>query len=100
MATRPAMVIATAHPANQGTIMKPRDAYDQLIHRFRDARLLESISGLVGWDERTYMPPKGSAFRSEQMALLAKLMHEQLTAPALGELLSAVEHSSLVGTPD
>ena len=80
--------------------MTPQDAYQQLIQRFRETRLLESIGSLVGWDERTYMPPKGSAHRADQMALLAKLVHEKVTAPALGELLDAVERSPLVTAPE
>src|SRR5262249_52361801 len=42
-------------------------------------------------DERTYMPHAGSAHRGEQMALLARLRHETLTAPRVGELLAEVE---------
>src|SRR5262245_9281486 len=80
--------------------MTPSEAYQQLVQRYRQARLLESIGGLVGWDERTYMPPKGSAHRAEQMALLAKLTHEQLTAPALGELLDIAEQTPQQSAPD
>lgn len=80
--------------------MTPPEAYQRLIHLYREARLLESISSLIGWDERTYMPAKGSAHRAEQMALLARLVHEQLTAPVLGDLLAAVERSPLVAAPE
>jgi carboxypeptidase Taq len=75
--------------------MNPNDAYRDLTQRYREVRLLDSIGSLVGWDERTYMPVKGSAHRAEQMALLAKLGHERLTAAALGELLGQVERSPL-----
>ncbi len=66
-------------------------AYAQLLERVKEARLLGSCAEVLGWDEQTYMPPKGSAHRAEQMALLARLTHEQLTAPALGELLATAE---------
>ncbi|MBI3410073.1 MAG: carboxypeptidase M32 [Planctomycetes bacterium] len=72
------------------------EAYDELIQRFKETRLLESIGGLVGWDERTYMPPRGSAHRAEQMALLAKLCHQKLTDRRIGELLIKLEQSPLV----
>src|SRR5262249_52541487 len=39
----------------------------------------------------TYMPPKGAAHRAEQMALLAKLGHERLTSPRIGEWLAQLE---------
>lgn len=80
--------------------MTPQAAYDQLIDRYREARMLESVSSLIGWDERTYMPLKGSAHRAEQMALLAKMLHVKLTEPVLGELLDTVERSSLVAGAD
>lgn len=64
-------------------------AYDELIAHFREFRLLESIGGLLGWDERTYMPPKGSPHRADQMALMARLAHEKITSPKLGELLES-----------
>jgi carboxypeptidase Taq len=68
-------------------------AYDQLIQRVRDCRVLESCGSVLGWDERTYMPRQGSKHRGEQMALLARLAHEMLTAPALGDLLGEAERS-------
>ena len=52
--------------------------------------LLDSCGSVLGWDERTYMPRQGSAHRAEQMALLARLTHEMLTAPHIGDLLAAV----------
>src|SRR5438552_5960219 len=68
-------------------------AYEQLVQRVRDYRLLESCGSVLGWDERTYMPRQGSKHRGDQMALLARLGHEMLTAPAVGELLAEVEQS-------
>ena len=72
------------------------DAYAELIRRTREASVLASCGGLLSWDESTYMPRQGSAFRGEQMGLLARLTHEMTTAPAVGELLAAVESSALV----
>jgi carboxypeptidase Taq len=71
-------------------------AYTELLRRVREGALLESCASVLGWDERTYMPRQGSAHRAEQMGLLARLTHEMLTAPVIGELLAVVEASSLV----
>jgi carboxypeptidase Taq len=71
--------------------MEPRHAYDDLIRRVKEARLLESCGAVLGWDERTYMPHEGSAHRAEQMALLARLTHEMLTHPEIGRLLGELE---------
>jgi carboxypeptidase Taq len=75
-------------------------AYEELVRRTKDYSLLGSCAGVLGWDERTYMPPQGAANRAEQMALLARLGHEMLTDPRIGELLSSVESSPLVGDAD
>src|SRR5205823_44652 len=66
-------------------------AYDALITRVREAALLGSCAGLLGWDERTYMPKRGAGHRAEQMALLARLGHEMITAPIVGELIAKAE---------
>src|SRR5437588_7763487 len=72
----------------------PRTAeqgYAELIDRVKEYSLLGSCASVLGWDERTYMPHQGSAHRAEQMALLARLTHEMLTAPVIGQLLDEVE---------
>jgi carboxypeptidase Taq len=46
------------------------------------------------------MPHNGSAHRGEQMALLARMAHDMMTAPAVGELLATVEGSDLVSDPE
>ncbi len=76
--------------------MPAQDAYRELIERFKEVRLLDSIGAVVGWDQHTYMPPKGGEHRAEQMGFLAKLGHEKLTSPRLGELLTQVEGTPLV----
>jgi carboxypeptidase Taq len=76
--------------------MDHKQAYTELLRRVREGALLESCVNLLGWDERTYMPRQGSAHRAEQIALLARLAHEALTHPAIGELLATVEGSPLV----
>src|SRR5262249_30713079 len=80
------------------TLMDAKNAYSELIYRVKEARLLDSVGNVLGWDERTYMPPQGASHRAEQMALVARLTHEQLTAPRVGELLAAVE-SAASGNP-
>ena len=64
--------------------MDHQSAYRELIDRFREFRLLESIGAIASWDQHTYMPPKGANHRADQMGYLAKLGHEKLTSPRLG----------------
>src|SRR5262245_36658903 len=74
----------------------PDQAYPELIQRFKEYSLIASCASVLGWDERTYMPREGAASRAEQMALLARLAHESLTAPRMGRLLNEIEGSALV----
>jgi carboxypeptidase Taq len=76
--------------------MRADQAYDELLRRMREETLLTTVEALLDWDEETYMPPGGVENRSEQLALVAGLLHERGTDPRLGELLAAVERSDLV----
>jgi carboxypeptidase Taq len=71
----------------------PTTAYDHLLHRVRECRLLESCGSVLGWDERTYMPRQGSKHRGDQVALIARLAHEMLTSKEVGDLLGQAEQS-------
>src|SRR5262245_31716990 len=85
-----------------GAAMPPtaEQAYAELTRRAREAATLAGCASVLGWDEATYMPPKASAFRGEQMGLLARLGHEMATAPIIGELLAQVEASPLLRDPE
>ncbi len=61
--------------------------------------MLGSCSALLGWDEQTYLPRGGSAYRGDQMALLAGMHHERATDPAVGDRLADVEESEVVADP-
>ena len=65
--------------------------YQKLTTRFRDWSLLNSCAGLLGWDERTYLPANGINHRSDQMALLARMSHEMLTSAGTADLLAQLE---------
>jgi len=76
--------------------MRADQAYEELLRRVREEALLTSCEALLEWDEETYMPPGGVENRSEQLALLAGLLHERGTNPRIGELLAEVEGSELL----
>ena len=46
--------------------------YDDFIGRVKELNLIGSLTGLMGWDQETMMPPKGGKLRSEIMAFLSK----------------------------
>ncbi len=66
-------------------------AYEELIATTKETSTLRSAMSVLGWDQRTKMPPGGVEQRSNQLALLAKLTHERATDPRIGELLAQCE---------
>ena len=68
-----------------------KSAYQRLIAEVKQIALLGSCAGVLGWDERTYMPKGGAAHRAEQLALLVGMMHERATAPQIGEWLAEID---------
>jgi carboxypeptidase Taq len=80
--------------------MRADQAYEELIQRVREEATLASIEALLEWDEETHMPVGGVEGRSEQLALVAGLVHERGTDPRIGELLDELEGSSLLADPE
>jgi carboxypeptidase Taq len=61
-------------------------AFDELRERLAEITDLATITELLGWDQQTHMPPRGSEVRAGQMATLAKLLHEKSIDDGLGRL--------------
>jgi carboxypeptidase Taq len=61
----------------------------------REAAMLNSMQGLLGWDERTNLPPAGGEYRAEQMSYLAGVIHKKQTAPEVGDWLADLSDSPL-----
>ncbi len=80
--------------------MTANEAYEILLEHSLEITRLISISQVLGWDQRTCIPPKGHAHRAEQLALLAKLRHQRMTDPRIGEWLTYVESSPLTEDPE
>jgi carboxypeptidase Taq len=54
---------------------------------------------LLLWDEQTKLPPAGNAYRAEQVAHLAGLVHKEETDPRLGPWLAELSDSPLAQDP-
>ncbi len=65
---------------------------------WREITLLESVQGVLGWDEQVMLPQKGATWRGSQSALLARLVHDRLTAQSLWDELQRVEPQDLPET--
>ena len=57
------------------------DSYSSLVARQKEIKLLAGVSSLLGWDQETGMPPKAADVRSQQLALLAGMIHDKAVAP-------------------
>ena len=74
-------------------------AFDELCILARQAALLESIEAVLGWDERTYMPPAAGEHRAEQMTFISGEVHKRRTSPRVGELLALLAGTELAKDP-
>jgi carboxypeptidase Taq len=72
------------------------DSYRALTEELREASTLVTVERLLAWDQETLMPPAGAQLRSEQLALLAGMVHERRISPRRGELIAACEADAAV----
>lgn len=70
------------------------DAYDRLLNLLHSHHLICSVEGLLGWDEQVNLPPGSAAFRTEQMAEMARLAHAAATDPEVGDGLAQLEQDT------
>lgn len=74
--------------------------YQSLIDSLREIAVLSSVASVLGWDERTQLPPKGTYHRATQAAMLAGMIHERFTSPRIGEWLKELEASPRTSDPE
>jgi carboxypeptidase Taq len=65
-----------------------KEKLEELKKRLAVVSDLQHASSVLGWDQQTYMPPRGAPARAEQLATLRRLAHEHFTADAIGALLN------------
>lgn len=63
----------------------------ELKQRIGEVSDLSGALSLMGWDQRTIMPPDGAGVRSYRMATLGKIAHELATSEEMGRLLEDLE---------
>jgi carboxypeptidase Taq len=70
---------------------RKKDPYAQLWEISKTTAVFESIHGLLGWDQETYMPEGAAGIRSQELEQISSLIHKQRTSPkfvkALGKLI-------------
>jgi carboxypeptidase Taq len=73
--------------------------FDDVCNHARRTTMLASISALLEWDERVYLPSAGGEYRAEQCTYLAGMMHERWIDPKFGDSLAALTDSPLTSDP-
>jgi carboxypeptidase Taq len=69
--------------------------YAELTSKLKKAQLLGSVADLLMWDEQVNLPPNSAAQRGDQQAVVAELVHAQLTDPRLGAVIGELEGAEL-----
>jgi hypothetical protein len=77
----------------------PDQVLTEVQRHARVTAMLGSIEGLLGWDERTMLPPAGGEYRAEQMTLLSGMIHDRWVDPRFGQWLDQLRESPLAADP-
>ncbi|QUM88125.1 carboxypeptidase M32 [Moritella sp. 36] len=75
--------------------MTTSSAYEELSKHFKKIHNLSHLSSICGWDQAAMMPAGGNEARSEAMAELAVMIHQQSTAPQLAGLINQAQAENL-----
>ncbi len=57
----------------------------------RERAVVSSAAAVIGWDQETYLPDAGHAWRADQLAWLSEKAHELGTSQAWGDALAEAE---------
>ncbi len=57
-----------------------KESLEFIYNQQKELSVLGGIGALLGWDQMTYMPPKGAQERGEQTALLSSLAHKRVVS--------------------
>ena len=60
-----------------------KESLDFIYKEQKELSAFGGIAALLGWDQMTYMPPKGALDRSEQNSLISRLAHEKIVSDKL-----------------
>ncbi len=61
--------------------------YLEYVKQMQDIAQMNNACAVLGWDQETYLPPKGADFRGKMLATLSGMSHDMAVEPKLGSLL-------------
>ncbi|MEM6701257.1 MAG: carboxypeptidase M32 [Acidobacteriota bacterium] len=68
----------------------PLSRRSRLAAAWAPVRQLQSVTNLLHWDQETYLPGSGQDSRTQQLSVMAGLLHEQITGHALRDIVSEI----------
>ena len=71
--------------------MSLRESYNKLNSLAEELILNGTIQSILTWDFETYMPSKGVELRAKQLGYIAKIIHEKIIDPIIGELIKVIK---------
>ena len=75
--------------------MATQELYTKTAVKLREINTLNSINGLLGWDEMVMLPPESSDLRSKQKSVLSGIIYDKSTDNDLGDSLKELnDHKS------
>ncbi len=75
----------------EGRVAPVGSALQELRARLAEVSDLSRAAGVLGWDQRVTMPPRGTEARAEQLSTLGRIVHERFTDDEVGRLLDRAE---------
>ena len=60
-----------------------KNSLDFIYKQQNELSVIGGIAALIGWDQMTYMPPKGALERSEQSSFISRIAHERVVSDKL-----------------
>ena len=76
-----------------------KELYEEYTARMKKIADVRHAAAVLQWDEETYLPPKGAAFRGQQLATLSEIAHEWSIDPALGDLMKTLQERDDLDEP-
>ena len=70
------------------------ESLDFIYKEQKEVSLYGGIAALLGWDQMTYMPPKGSEERANQLSIISLLTHERVTSDVFYNHLKKLDAAS------
>ncbi|RYZ62053.1 MAG: carboxypeptidase M32, partial [Chitinophagaceae bacterium] len=74
--------------------------YQQYVSKMQRIADVRNASAVLQWDQETYLPPQGAAFRGRQLTTLAELSHELFSDATLDDLLQTLLQKEDLSNPE